>query len=163
MGNDVQKAIRSSIETEKSAMYFYRMGAVKMKDKAARELFELLAREEREHAGHFNSIYKGDDIPSLDDYLDTPPDDVSQWLVSISRLIETDFTEKKAMELAMEREKSLEEELLKFASRTFNPEVQKVYEINAKETSNHYQMIESEYARIMAMVHETDMDTYVRE
>ena len=163
MGIDVQDAIKSSIETEKSAMYFYRMGAVKMKDKAARELFELLAREEREHAGHFNSIYKGGDIPSLDDYLDTPPDDVSQWFVSISRLIENDFTEKKAMELALEREKSLEDELLKIASRVFDPEVRKVYEMNAKETSNHYQMIESEYARIMAMVHETDMDTYVRE
>lgn len=163
METDVQKAIKSSIETEKSAMYFYRMGAAKMKDKAARELFELLAREEREHAGQFNSIYKGNDIPSLDAYLDTPPDNASQWFVSISRLIETDFNEKKAMELAMEREKSLEEELLKISSRIFNPEVQKVYKMNAKETSNHYQMIESEYARIMAMVHETDMDTYVRE
>jgi rubrerythrin len=163
METNVQKAIKGSIETEKSAMYFYRMGAVKMKDKAARELFELLAREEREHAKHFNSIYKGGDIPSIDDYLETPPNNASQWLVSISRLIGTDFTEKKAMELAMEREKSLEEELLKIASSIFNPEVQKVYEMNAKETSNHYQMIESEYARIMAMVHETDTDTYVRE
>lgn len=163
MGNEVQKAIRKSIETEKNTMYFYRMGAVKMKHKAARDLFELLAREEREHAGQFNSIYKGSDIPSLDDYLDTPPDDASQWLVSISRLIENEFSEKKAMELAMEREKSLEEELLKIASRTFDPEVKKVYEMNAKETNNHYQMIESEYARIMAMVHETDIDTYVRE
>ena len=163
MGSEVQEAIKRSIQTEKSAMYFYRMGAVRMKDKAARELFELLAREEREHAGHFNSIYQGADIPSLDDFLDTPPDDASQWFISISRLIENDFTAKKAMELAMEREKSLEEELLKIASRIFNPEVQKVYEMNAKETSNHYQMIESEYARIMAMVHETDMDTYVRE
>ena len=163
METDVQKAIKNSIETEKNAMYFYRMGAEKMKDKAARELFELLAREEREHAGHFHSIYKGNDIPSLNDYLDTPPDHASQWLVSISRLIETDFTVKKAMELAMEREKSLEEELLKYASSIFNPEVRKVYEMNAKETSNHYQMIESEYARIMAMVHETDINTYVRE
>jgi rubrerythrin len=163
MGIDVQEAIRSSIQTEKNAMYFYRMGAVKMKDKAARELFELLSREEREHAGHFNNIYQGGDIPSLDDFLNEPPDDASQWLTSISRLIENDFSEKKAMELAMEREKSLEEELQKTASGISDPEVRKVYEMNARETNNHYLMIESEYARIMAMVHETDMDTYVRE
>jgi len=163
METDVQKAIRNSIETEKSAMYFYQMAAAKMKDKAAKDLFELLAREEREHAGHFNSIYKGKDIPSLDAYLDTPPDGASQWLVSVSSLVTTDFTEKKAMEFAMEREKSLEEELLIMTTKVFNPEIKKIYELNAKETSNHYQMIESEYARIMAMVHETDVDTYVRE
>ena len=163
METSVQKAIRKSIETEKNAMYFYRMGAAKMEDKAARELFELLAREEKEHAGHFKSIYKGADIPSLEDYLETPPDNASQWLVSISSLIESDFTARKAMELAMEREKILEEELLKFADGVFDTEVKKVFQMNAKETANHYQMIESEYARHMAMVHETDIDTFVRE
>ena len=117
MKTDVQEAIKSSIETEKNAMYFYRIGAVKMKNKAARELFELLAREEREHAAHFNSIYQENDIPSLDDFLDTPPDDVSKWVSSISSLIETDFSERNAMELAMEREKNLEEELLNTAAK----------------------------------------------
>jgi hypothetical protein len=33
----------------------------------------------------------------------------------------------------------------------------------AKETRTHYAIIESEYARTMGMVHETDIDTYVRE
>jgi len=163
MGSEVQEAIKRSIQTEKSAMYFYRMGAVRMKDKAARELFELLAREEREHAVHFNSIYQGADIPSLDDFLDTPPDDASQWFISISRLIESDFSEKSAMELAMERENSLEETLLETASWVTDPEARAVFETNARETHNHYLLIESEYARIMAMVHESDMDTYVRE
>lgn len=163
MGIDVQEAIKSSIETEKSAMDFYRMGAVRMKKKAARELFELLAREEREHAGHFYSIYEGGDIPSLDDFLDAPPDDASQWYTSISNLIESDFSEESAMELAMEREQSLEKDLRKTASKISDPEVRAIYEKNAQETNNHYQMIESEYARVKAMVHETDIDTYVRE
>jgi hypothetical protein len=38
-----------------------------------------------------------------------------------------------------------------------------VFEDNARSTDNHYQLIESEYARLMGMVHETDIDTFVRE
>ena len=163
MSIDVQEAIKRSIQTEKNAMNFYQLGAEKMKDPAARAAFEVLAREEREHAGHFFSIYKGGDIPSLDAFLDTPPDNASSWMSSISRLIESDFSEHKAMELAMEREKNLEEALLDTASKVSDPEVKAVYELNAKETHNHYLMIESEYARVMGMVHETDIDTFVRE
>ena len=33
----------------------------------------------------------------------------------------------------------------------------------AKDTRIHYEIIESEYAHTMGMVHETDIDTYVRE
>lgn len=163
MSIDVQEAIKRSIQTEKNAMYFYRLGAEKMKDAAARAAFELLAREEREHAGHFYGIYKGKDIPSLDAFLNDPPDNASSWLASITRLIGSDFSENKAMELAMEREKQLEETLLETASKVSDPEVKAVYELNARETHNHYLMIESEYARIMGMVHETDIDTFVRE
>jgi hypothetical protein len=38
-----------------------------------------------------------------------------------------------------------------------------VFERMAKETDDHYQLIESEYAHLMGMVHETDIDTFVRE
>jgi len=34
---------------------------------------------------------------------------------------------------------------------------------NADATHQHYEVIESEYAHLMGMVHETDIDTYVRE
>ena len=49
------------------------------------------------------------------------------------------------------------------AERIADPDVRAVFELNARETHNHYEVIESEYARVMAMVHESDMDTYVRE
>jgi hypothetical protein len=49
------------------------------------------------------------------------------------------------------------------AGRMTDPEVKAVYELNVRETHNHYLLIESEYARIMKMVHESDMDIYVRE
>jgi len=63
----------------------------------------------------------------------------------------------------MVKEQQLEEALLKMAGQIADPDVKAVFEMNARETHNHYLMIESEYARLMGMVHESDMDTYVRE
>lgn len=163
MSIDVQEAIKNSIQTEKNAMNFYQLGASRMTDPAARKTFDLLAREEREHAGHFFRIYTGNDISSLDAFLNAPPDNESSWMASISRIVASDFTEQKAMELAMEREQNLEETLLETSRKINDPNVRAVYELNAKETHNHYLMIESEYARLMGMVHETDIDTFVRE
>ena len=163
MSLDIQEAIKRSIQTEKNAMNFYQLGAQKMNNQDARRTFELLAKEEREHASHFYKIYKGTDIPSLDAFLDSPPDNESSWVSTIARLISADFSEQKALELAMEREKNLEEALLETASKIDTSEIKAVYELNAKETHHHYQLIESEYARLMGMVHETDIDTFVRE
>lgn len=163
MGIDVQEAVKRSIQTEKNAMNFYQLGAQKMKDPAARRVFDLLAKEEREHAGHFYKIYTGTDIPSLEAFLDLPPDNESSWISTISRLISEDFNEQKAMEAALEREKNLEKSLLEMAAVVQDAPIKAVYELNAKETRHHYEMIESEYARLMGMVHESDMDTFVRE
>lgn len=163
MSINVQEAVKRSIQTEKNAMNFYQLGAQKMNDPDARRTFELLATEEREHASHFYKIYTGSDIPSLDAFLDSPPDNESSWVSIIARLISADFNEQKALELAMERENNLEETLLETASKIDIPEIKAVYELNAKETHHHYELIESEYARLMGMVHETDIDTFVRE
>ena len=144
-------------------MNFYQLGAEQMKDPDARRIFNVLAKEEREHAGHFYKIYQGTDIPSLDEYLDSPPDYESSWISTISRVISEDFNEKKALEAALDREKKLEEALLELAAVVDDVQIKSVYELNAKETHNHFLMIEAEYARLMGMVHESDMDTYVRE
>ena len=163
MSIDIQEAIKRSIQTEKNAMNFYQLGAQQMKNQDARKTFELLAREEREHAGQFFKVYSGGDIPSLDDFLDSPFDNESAWVASITRLVDSDFTEQKALELAMDREKNLEEALLEICAKIDDSAVKAIFELNAKETHNHYLMIESEYARLMGMVHESDMDTFVRE
>ena len=163
MSIDVQEAIKRSIQTEKNAMHYYQYGSQRMKDPAAKKTFELLAREEREHAGHFHRIYKGSDIPSLDAFLNTPFDNESGWLAAITKDIGEDFNEQKAMEVAMEKEQHLEIALRDAAEKMSDPEVRAVYELNVRETHNHYLLIESEYARLMGMVHETDMDIYVRE
>jgi len=163
MSIDVQEAIKRSMQTEKNAMNFYQLGARQMKDPDARRIFETLAREEREHAGHFYKVYRGTDIPSLDAFLDIPADNESTWITSLGQLIDADFSEKKALELAMEKEQKLEIALRETAAKVADDEVRNVYEWNAHETHNHFLLIEAEYSRIMGMVDETDMDIYVRE
>jgi rubrerythrin len=159
---DLKEAIRRSIQTEKNAMDFYVRGAAMMKNPEAKKVFELLAREEREHAGWFYDIYPGDDL-DFDSFMATAADDSADWLGELGNISVENFNERKAMELAMDKEQKLAEHLRKMAAKIEDPEIKKVFEKNATSTDNHYQLIESEYARLMGMVHETDIDTFVRE
>jgi rubrerythrin len=160
---DVQEAIKRSIQTEKNAMDFYHRGAVRMGRQEARKIFELLAGEEREHAAWFYRVYQGGDIPDFDVFMAADPMKDSDWLTDLERILMSDFNERKAMELAMEKELKLEKSLREMAAKIEDEKVRKVFEANAESTHNHYLLIESEYARLMGMVHETDIDTYVRE
>ena len=160
---EVKDAVRRAMQTEKNAMEFYQRGAEMMKNDAAKKVFELLAREEREHAEWFYNVYPGDDIADLQDFLNTGADKDSEWLKELEQVQQAGFNERKAMELAMEKEKNLATHLRALAEKIENPEVRKVFEENARSTDNHYQIIESEFARLMGMVHETDIDTFVRE
>lgn len=160
---DLQEAIKRSIQTEKNAMDFYRLAATHMKDAEAKRVFEVLARDEKEHAGQFFAIYKGGDISSFDDFIATPPKEESDWMADLRKMLDADFNERQAMELAMKKEQQLEKALREMAAKVDDPQARQVYEENAKSTNHHYQVIESEYARLMGMVHETDIDTFVRE
>jgi rubrerythrin len=160
---DVKEAVRRSIQTEKNAMDFYVRGAAQMKNAEARKVFEVLAREEREHAHWFHNVYTGDDIPNLEAFLNSGPAVDSDWLKELEKIGVANLDERKAMELAMEKEKKLAIHLRELAAKIDSPEVRKVFEDNARSTDHHFQLIESEYARLMGMVHETDIDTFVRE
>lgn len=160
---DLKEAVRRSIQTEKNAMDFYVRGAAAMKNTEARKVFELLAREEREHAHWFHNVYPGDDIPDLEAFLNAGPAVDSDWLRDLEQVNTAGFDERKAMELAMAKERKLAEHLRAVAAKVDDPAVRAVFEQNARSTDNHYQVIESEYARLMGMVHETDIDTFVRE
>jgi rubrerythrin len=164
-GNEyLNKAIKNSLFTEKNAMDFYRIAAEKAQDTEVKKVFELLASEEREHAKSFFKLYKGGDFGKFDDFIDTPPDKGLEWVKGLEQMIlEIGFDERHALELAMKKEQELEEHLRKMCERVVDPEAKAVYKMNAESTHNHYEVIESEYARLMRMVHETDVDTYVRE
>ena len=161
--SDVQNAQKRSVQTEKNAMNYYQIAAKHMKDEGAIKTFELLAREEREHAKHFFDSYTGGDMPSFEEFINAPPENESDWLSDLEKAIASGLDERKAMELALEKEKNLEVSLREMAEKVEDPAVAAIFEANAKSTHNHYVIIESEYARLMGMVHETDMDTFVRE
>jgi rubrerythrin len=160
---DVKNALIRSVQTEKNAMNFYQIAAKQMKNADAIRTFELLAKEEREHAKHFFDKYDGDDLPAFDEFIAAEPDKADDWLSDLDKALLSNFSDRKAMELAMEKEKRLEESLREMAAKIEDASVRAVFEENAKSTHNHYVLIESEYARIMGMPHETDIDTFVRE
>lgn len=160
---DVQEAIKRSIQTEKYARDFYLLGAKHMKNQQACRTFELLAAEEVEHAKMFYDIYQGDDLPGFSEYMALESGPGSDWLSDMEKALMEGLSERKAMELAMDKELKLEKALRSLAEKIRDEAVRKVFIQNAESTHHHYLLIESEYARLMGMVHETDIDTYVRE
>ena len=148
---ELQQAIRASMQTEKDAMDYYRFGAERMADEKASATFELLAREEQQHAESFYNIYPGQDIPSFEAFITAPPDTDSSWWQALQRLLGQDFDERKALELAIEQEEALEKELRDMAARVEDPEVARVYLANASSTHHHLEVIEEEYRALFGM------------
>ena len=100
---DVQEAIKRSIQTEKNARDFYRLGASHMRHERARKTFELLAREEAEHARMFYDIYTGGDIPDFDAFMAVDPLRDSDWLTDLEKELMEELNVRRAMVLAMDR------------------------------------------------------------
>lgn len=148
---DLQAAIKQAIQTEKDAMDFYALGAQQLQDDKARDVFELLAREERQHAFSFFSIYRGNEIPSFEDFIDGPPNTESSWFRSLQQMTLFDFDERKALELALEQEEALEETLRTMAASIDDPQVSSIYLANATSTHNHTELIEEQYRAMFGM------------
>lgn len=157
------EAIKLAIQTEKDVMDFYLKAASLTNNERGKKVFELLAREEREHAGHFFKIYTGSDLGSFEDFMAQPPSPKHAMLKKLEKALDENVHERKAMELALQEEQDLLKNLRMTAAKIVDPAVRAVFDHMAVETEAHYAIIESEYAHMMGMVHETDIDTYVRE
>jgi rubrerythrin len=159
----MREAIKRAIQTEKDAMDFYLKAASLTGNERGKKVFEQLAGEEKEHASHFFMIYTGDDLGTFDDFIASPArldhDLLKQLVASAGK----ELHERRAMELALQEEERLLAGLQASSARIIDPAVRAVFDRMAEETENHYAIIESEYAHVMGMVHETDIDTYVRE
>jgi len=79
------------------------------------------------------------------------------------KAIDDNIAEQKALELSLIEEKECIGQYTQLAKGVVDPAVRAIFERVVRETQGHYDLIESEYAHIMGMVHETDQDTYVRE
>jgi rubrerythrin len=157
------EAIKQAIQTEKDVMDFYLKAAALTDNERGKKVFEQLAKEEREHASHFFKIYTGKDLGSFEEFMARPPSTNHAMLKQLEKALDESVHERKAMELAMREEEDLVKNLRMAASRIVDPTVRAVFERMAQETEHHYAIIESEYAHMMGMVHESEIDTYVRE
>lgn len=160
---DLQQALKFAIHTEKNVMDFYMRAASITKNERGKKVFEQLAGEEQTHVGHLFPLYRGGDLGTFDQFILTPPHADTVMLVRLEKALNELTHERKAMEIALAEEEALAKGLRQTASHVVDPMARAVFERLARETEDHCALIESEYAHLMAMVHETDMNIYVRE
>ncbi len=159
----MQEALKQAIKAKKNLMDFYLKAAEINKNPGGKKIFERLASEVRENVARFFNYYKGADLGPFEDFISAPPRADSAMLVSLQKALTDNMHDRKAREIALKEEEDMERNFTMLAEKMVDPMVRSVFLEVAKETRNHYAIIESEYARTMGMVHETDIDTYVRE
>jgi rubrerythrin len=159
----VQEALRLAIRAEKDSMDFYKKAAAVTKNERAKKVFRLLAEEEAEHLKSFFDHYQGEEFGDLQSFAASPPNKSSANYIALKTAIDKDTHEQRALEIALREEKACIERYTQFARDIVDPLVRSIFARVVKETQKHYELIESEYAQVMRMVHESDQDTYVRE
>ena len=159
----LQEALALAIRAEKDSMDFYRKAASVATNERAKKVLDLLANEEVGHLKAFFDHYKGTEFGDLTAYINSPADEKNPTYVKLMKAISEDIAEQKALELALIEEKECIGQYTQLAQGVVDPAVRTVFLRVVKETQGHYDLIESEYAHIMGMVHETDQDIYVRE
>jgi rubrerythrin len=159
----LQEAISLAIKAEKDSMDFYRRAASVAKNDRARKVLELLANEEVGHLKAFFEHYKGSEFGDLTSYINSPVDTKNPTYMKLEKAISDDMVEQKALELALVEEKDCIGQYTQLAQGVVDPAVRSVFDRVVIETQGHYDLIESEYAHIMGMVHESDQNIYVRE
>lgn len=159
----LQEALKLAIKAEKDSMDFYLKAASVSTNERAKKVFSLLAGEEEEHLRSFFVHYKGAEYGDIASYISSPPDKSSASYLALKKAVDQDTHEQEALEIAMREEKYLIDKYSQFARDMVDPLVRGIFERVIRETQRHYELIESEYAHLMGMVHESDQDIYVRE
>ena len=159
----LQEAIVLAIKAEKDSMDFYRRAASAAKNERAKKVLDMLANEEVGHLKAFFEHYKGSEFGDLASYINSPADTKHPTYMKLEKAISENMAEQKALELALVEEMACIGQYTQLAQGVVDPAVRSVFERVVKETQGHYALIESEYAHIMGMVHESDQDIFVRE
>ena len=159
----VHEALKLAIQAEKDSMDFYRRAASVTKNDRAKKVFDLLANEEVGHIKAFFDHYKGVEFGDLKSFIESAPNVNNTVYAELENAITEETHERKALEIALAEEKACIDQYSVFAKDIVDPLVRGIFLEVVKETEQHYALIESEYAHVMHMVHESDQDTYVRE
>jgi len=160
----VHEALRLAIKAEKDSMDFYRRASTVTGNIRTKRVFELLANEEVRHLKAFLDLYKGGEFGNdLNKYMETPPYMRNATFHQLEKAIDENTHEQKALEIALKEKRSCIEQYSNLAQDIIDPLVRGIFMRVIKETQKHYDMIEEEYRHVMAMVHESDHNIYVRE
>lgn len=159
----VEDALKLAIKAEKDSMDFYVRAASVAKNERAKKVLELLASEEATHVKHFFDHYKGTEFGDLQSFMASPVDKKNPTYMKLEKAISENMGEQKALELALVEEKECIGQYTQLAAGVVDLMVKSIFERVVKETEGHYALIEAEYAHIMGMVNDSDIDTYVRE
>jgi len=159
----LQEALKLAIKTEKESMDFYRRAGSITKDERSKKVFGLLASEEAAHLKAFFDHYQGGDLGDLETFMESPPDKLSATHLALEQALVAEVHEQKALEIALQEEKSCIDFYTILAKDIVDPLVRRVFETVIRETQGHHDMIEDEYMRVMTMVHSSDQNIYVRE
>ncbi len=158
-----QEAIRLAVESEKQLMCFYQKAADMVVDGGGKQVFNRLAEEKKEHVGRFFRYYRGQEFGSYEEFITSPCSGEAEIMKELNGIIDDKVKERRAREIAMQKEELFEKTLISKSRQIVDPGVRAVFDQMAKESRKHYAIIESEYARFMRMPHETEIDTFVRE
>lgn len=159
----IQEALRLIIRTKKNLYDYYLKAAEQSTNPLGRKVFQHLAHEVRSNLSRFFHLYIGHDLGDFDQFMETAPLPDSALLHDLSAELSPDMHDRRAQEVALREEEDIERMLRMTAGRVIDPAARQILLRAAQETKNHCALIESEYAHTMGMVHETDMDTFVRE
>jgi rubrerythrin len=158
-----QDAIRLAIENEKNQMCFYRKAAELVENDGGRRVFFRLAQEKEDHISQFFRHYIGSEFGPLEEFIHSPCENEKKLDRELRAIHMEEVRERSARQIALEKEEENEQMLRFKAAHMVDPGVKSIFEQMAEVNHKHYSIIESEYARTMAMPHDTDIDTFVRE
>ena len=148
----VQQAIYHSLLTEKDAMDFYNAAAEYVQNPDAKQMLELLAQEEREHAEWFHRICNEIDLDEFLQLIESGPAPDSVWLAKLREISDQNSGELEILQLALRQEKALEKELMAIAESAENPDVRQIYQANIESTRHHFELIAEEHNRLKELL-----------
>ena len=159
----MQQALHQAIQAKKDLYDFYCEATEVTENPEGKMVLQRLKDEVGENIGKFFKYYQNSDLGSLDDFMATPPQPGSVMLVELRKALDEKVHAGKARELAMQEEKSIEMSFRRAAQEVIDPVVRNIFLEVADDAARHYAIIESEYEYQVTHIHESDVDTYVRE
>ncbi len=146
---ELKQALRKMLQTELDAMRYYQQASRYMQDEGAIYHFNQLAQEELEHARTFYDVYPGDELPEFEEMVKSLPEQPAHQQRKI-QLEVSRLNEKRALQLAIELERSVARELQQMLKEVYSPAARAAIEKNIESTRGHLELIEEDFQRLFA-------------